>query len=410
MPRLLHTVPKYRRHRGSNQAVVTLNGRDHYLGPHGTKASRIEYDRLIGEWLAAGRQPLHISGSELTIAELCVRYWKFAADYYQAHDAKNRNQPAIKRAMKYLRDRYSRTPAVEFGPLALKAVRQQMVDDGLSRRYVNDLVARIKQIFKWAIGEQLLPPETLQALAAVPGLRAGRTQARESQPIPPVGDATIEATLPYLPDVPADMVRVQRLTGMRPAEVCLMRPCDIDRGEDPWRYSPHHHKTQHIGRDRVVCIGPQAQAVLLRYLARDAEAYCFRPCDSEAKRLATVHAARSTPISCGNRPGTNRRRKPMQKPGEVYDVDAYRRAIHRACDRAFPAPAEVASDPVKLAAWQSEHRWSPNQLRHAAATEIRKRFGLEAAQTTLGHARADVTQVYAERDYALAARVAREVG
>ena len=51
MPRLIRSVPKYRRHRGSKQAVVDLNGRDYYLGPYGTKASRIEYDRLIAEWL-----------------------------------------------------------------------------------------------------------------------------------------------------------------------------------------------------------------------------------------------------------------------------------------------------------------------------------------------------------------------
>lgn len=410
MPRLVHTVPKYRRHRGSKQAIVTLNGRDHYLGPHGTKASRLEYDRLIGEWLAAGRQPLHVTSFELTVAELCLRYWKFAVSYFQAHDAKNRNLPALKMTIKYLRGRYSRTPAVEFGPLALKAIRRQMIDDGLSRRYINDHIGRIKRIFKWAVGEQLLPPDTFQALATVPGLRAGRTEARESQPVLPVDDATIDATLPHLPDVVADMVRVHRLTGMRPTELCIMRPCDIDLTVDPWRYTPRHHKTQHTGRERMIFIGPQAQAVLLRYLAPDAEANCFRPSDSEAKRRAAAHAARRTPLSYGNRPGTNLRRKPRHQPGDAYNDDAYRRAIHRACDRAFPAPPDIAGDPAEFSAWRGEHRWSPNQLRHAAATEIRKRFGLEAAQTTLGHASADVTQVYAERDYALAARVAKEVG
>jgi site-specific recombinase XerC len=55
-------------------------------------------------------------------------------------------------------------------------------------------------------------------------------------------------------------------------------------------------------------------------------------------------------------------------------------------------------------------KWAPNRLRHSAATEIRKRFGLEAAQVVLGHAQADVTQVYAERDLELARRVAKEVG
>jgi hypothetical protein len=56
MPRLTHSTPAYRRHRPSGQAVVTLDGVDHYCRPHGTKTSRAEYDRLIGEWLAAGRR------------------------------------------------------------------------------------------------------------------------------------------------------------------------------------------------------------------------------------------------------------------------------------------------------------------------------------------------------------------
>jgi site-specific recombinase XerD len=54
--------------------------------------------------------------------------------------------------------------------------------------------------------------------------------------------------------------------------------------------------------------------------------------------------------------------------------------------------------------------WHVNQLRHAAATQIRHEFGLEAAQVILGHAKADVTQVYAERDAALAAEIMRKIG
>ena len=65
----------------------------------------------------------------------------------------------------------------------------------------------------------------------------------------------------------------------------------------------------------------------------------------------------------------------------------------------------------RLAAeWRAKNCWSPNQLRHAAGTEVRRLFGLEAAQVILGHAKADVTQVYAERDQALAAEVMRKIG
>jgi integrase len=423
MPRLIHSLPKYRRHRKSGQAVVTLNGRDHYLGPHGTKASRVEYDRLMGEWLARGRRPLTVADSPISVVEMCLRYWKFALAYHRGNP---KVMPGIKRTIQYLRDQYGRTPACEFGPLALKAVRERMVTEGLSRVYSNNHVGRIKQIFKWAVGEELLPVEVHQALATVPGLKKGRTSARECGPVLPVDEATVDATLPYLPEVVADMVRLQRFTGCRPAELCMMRPCDLDRTGEVWKYRPESHKTEHHGRERLIFIGPQAQSILLRYLARDPESNCFRPCDSEAKRRAVVHAARKTLLSCGNRPGTNRRRSPQRTPGAKYSVDAYRRAIHRACDAAFPPTGDLAQrsgetamawrdrltdqQRAELSKWQSEHRWSPNQLRHSAATEIRRRYGLEAAATVLGHAKADVTQIYAERDYTLAADIARQIG
>jgi integrase len=52
----------------------------------------------------------------------------------------------------------------------------------------------------------------------------------------------------------------------------------------------------------------------------------------------------------------------------------------------------------------------PNQLRHLFATGVRKGFGREAVRVTLGHSRADVTQVYAERNEAPAANAAAKIG
>ena len=418
MPRLSHALPKYRKHRGSGQAIVNLNGQDFYLGPHGTKASKIEYDRLIGEWLANGRQPLHGTRQDILIVELCLRYWKFAKGHYQKNGRCTRVTPGIKCALRYLKNWYGKTPAAEFGPLALKGIRDSMIEDDLSRTYINDHLGRIKRMFKWGVGEQLIPAATYEALKAVDGLRKGRTAARETDPVEPVADEIVAATLVHLPEVVADMVCLERLTGMRPEEVCIVRPRDIDRGEEAWIYTPESHKTEHHGRDRVVPIGPKAQAILLRYLARDPSMYCFRPCDSEAKRRAAAHANRKTPTSHGNRPGSNRKRKPKRIAGECYATSSYRRAIHRACDKAFPHPKLgyilrskfTDAEKKELREWQSEHHWSPNQLRHTAATEIRREFGLEAAQIILGHSTADVTQVYTERDLAKGMEVALKIG
>jgi integrase len=211
-------------------------------------------------------------------------------------------------------------------------------------------------------------------------------------PIEPVADAVVDATLPSLSPVVADMVRLQRFTGMRPGEVCLLRPRDIDRTADVWSYKPLRHKTEHHGRERIVFIGPKAQDVLRPYLLREESAYCFSPTESERKRRLLRHERRVTPLSCGNRPGTRHDSKRKQPPLDRYTTASYRRAVEYACRKA-------ATD-----------KWHPNQLRHTAATEIRRQFGLEAAQVTLGHSKLDVTQVYAERDLNKAQAIMREVG
>jgi integrase len=207
-----------------------------------------------------------------------------------------------------------------------------------------------------------------------------------------VEDARVIATLPYLPEIVADMVRFQRLTSARPGEVCSLCPCDLDRRGDVWVYTPDEHKTEHHEKARRVFIGPQAQAILARYLLRPADLFCFSPAESVARARQRQREARTTPLSCGNRAGTNRTAAPKWRPSSRYKVASYRLAIRRGCEKA------------------KVDNWTPNQLRHSGATEIRERYGLEAAQVICGHATADVTQVYAERDWKLAMRVAREMG
>lgn len=385
-------APKYRRHKGKGLAVVTIRGRDIYLGKFGSASSKELYRRLIGEFMLTGGVAMLTEPEEITVAEVAAAFIKFARGYYVKRGKPTREYEQIIEVVRVVKPLYGRAPASEFGPLALKAVRERLIEAGHCRKHINGCVDRIRRMFKWAAGEQLIAADVPQALAMVAGLRKGRTEAPEGSPVLPVDDAVVDATLPKLPAVVADMVRFQRATGCRPEEVCTLRPCDVDRSGEVWLYRPESHKTEHHDRDRCVYIGPKAQAVLLRYLARDAGDYCFRPVDSNAKRQAARAAARVTPLSCGNRTGTNRVAKPRRRAGDRYTTDSYRRAIHRACTAA------------------GVEKWSPNRLRHAAATEIRREFGLEAAQVVLGHAQANVTQVYAERDTAKGFEVARRIG
>jgi hypothetical protein len=51
MPHRQTQLPTYRLHKPSGQAVVTLDGRDHYLGTHASPESRAKYLRLIRAYL-----------------------------------------------------------------------------------------------------------------------------------------------------------------------------------------------------------------------------------------------------------------------------------------------------------------------------------------------------------------------
>lgn len=397
MPRR-DSLPKYRRHKPSGQAVVTLSDpagtrRDYYLGAYGSAASKKEYNRLIGEWLAAGRS-IPATGPappDLTVNEVLLRFWTHAKTYYRHPDGRPTGELSNYRdSLRTLRQLYGHTPARDFGPLALKAVRERMVRDGLSRKVINQRVGRVRRVFKWAVAEQLVPPAVLQGLQAVAGLGQGRSAAPERAPVQPVADDLVERTLPHLPRHVRGVIRFLRLTGARPGEACLLRRSDIDTTADVWRFRPAHHKTAWRGKPRVVFVGPKAQAVLAEFPTDDPDAYVFSPARQRAERFAEMRAARRTKVQPSQ--ACRAVRAPRTKPGTRYTPKTLRQAVARACaEHGLPA-------------------WHPNQLRHAAATDIRKQFGLEAAQVALGHARADVTQIYAESDGALAEQVARQAG
>jgi integrase len=401
--------PSYRLHKPSGQAVVTIDRQDRYLGKHDTPESKQAYKRLMLEWMANdGFLPSATSAAYL-VSELTVAYKRFAKKHYRFGDQPTVTYDKVARVMKFLgNSAYGATLAKDFGPLALKALQHQLVGSGNSRSYVNDQIDIIRRCFKWGVSEELIPPSVHHALQTVPGLRRGRTLARETAPVQPVDDAIVEATIPYLPPVVDDMIRLLRLLGCRPGELCIMRPGDVDRNGNTWVYKPRHHKTEHFGRDRTIFIGPKAQFFLAPYLLRNSEAFCFSPTESTERRLAQLHSQRKTPMSCGNRPGTNRKRNPKKHPGIAYDHRSLNHAVRSASDKAdaaaHAADKSVPSD-VRLVP-----RWHPYQLRHSAATEVRKKFGLEAAQVILGHARADTTQIYAERDDSKARAIMAEVG
>jgi integrase len=346
----------------------------------------------------------------LLVSELAARFWTYATKKYARDGQPTAEQHHVKTAIRHPLRLYESHLAAEFGPTNLKVVRQSMIEAGWARNYVNSQVGVLVRMFKWGVTEGLLPASVHAALDLLDGLRRGESPARETSKRHGVDDATVTATLPHLSPTVRAMIELQRSTGARPGEICVLRPGDLDRSGEVWEYSPMQHKGELYDRERCIYIGSKGQHALLPFLLRPAESFCFSPADSMAWHRAERHAARRTAQSCGNSIGTNRKRRPKRSPGDKYDVASYRRAIHRACDLAFRAPAEIEGDKSAIEKWQSDHRWSPHQLRHSMATQVRKEFDIEAAKAVLGRAATNVTGIYAEADRQRAIEVAKLIG
>jgi integrase len=414
MPRLKQRVASYRLHKGSGQAVVTLGGRDVYLGRHGSEESVSEYRRLIAEWLACHRQapPPRLeaaasSSSDITINELILAYWEFAKGYYVKNSKPTGELPNIQDAVKPLARLYGSTRVSDFGPIALETVRQAMVGANLCRTVINSRVNRIRRVIKWGVRRQMVAPAVLISLQSLEPLKRGRCQVRESNPVKPVADADVEAILPLVSRQAAAMIQLQRLTGMRPCEVTIMRGCDLDISGRIWVYRPSSHKTEHHGRERLIYLGPRAQEIVKPFLKPDLVAFLFSPRDAMAERYVARRTHRGRP---------NTIRKTTRRLRDRYTTTSYARAIAYGCDQAFPPPPELLTpepavdQPQRLREWRRQHRWSPNRLRHSAATLLRKQYGLDAARVILGHSSPAVTEIYAELDHSKALQIMAEVG
>jgi integrase len=249
------------------------------------------------------------------------------------------------------------------------------------------------RLAKWWVSEGMVDPSLHQALKCVEPLKRGRCDCPEAEPVKPVDPDAVEKTLCHLPPVLQDLVKVQALLGCRPGEIVKLTPSMVDQSGKVWTIRLTEHKTSWRGHDRTIFVGPKAQAILATHLLScKPDEVIFSPVKATQQRLSVKAAQRKTPLSCGNKPGSNKVSKPKKSPGVAYTTQSYGKAIAYAAKR---AGVDV---------------WSPNQLRHAKATELRTAEGIESASLILGHKSLDVTQVYAEKSEREAIKLAVKYG
>jgi len=375
MPR----TPKYRHHKGSGQGFVELDGRRIYLGRWGLPETEQRYHRTVAEWIANGRR-VAVPVEDITIVEASAQYLEWAAIHHSERQA-----AILRTVLRDLNAIYSRLPAQQFSPKKLMAVREVWVQRRLTVKTCNGYAAEIKRAFKWLGAHEVVSASVWEDLKSVTGLRRGRGEARDTDPVEPVSIEAVNAIEAHVSPQVWALVRLQLLTGARPSELLNLTPASIDTTGDVWEARLSRHKGAWRGKSRVLFFGERAQRILRPYLLRLADTPLFSPMEA-VKALAQACPTHRRPDQVDNP------RKTTREVGDRYTPASYRRAIRRACVEAGIAP------------------WHPHQLRHTTATEARKRYGLDAAQALLGHSNADISQVYAQVDEAKARAIAAEIG
>lgn len=289
-----------------------------------------------------------------TVRELLALFDAHCRVYYRRADGKlTREHLNLAAALKHLAAidagggvLVADLPVDRLARAHLRQMRIVLIAAGLLRTYINRVVANVRRFLRWAASEELAPASLLGEIAVLAPLQPGRSGAKEPIPRSGVNLDHFDAAMPFMPRIPRAVCQLARLTGARLGELVGLTTAEVNQ-DDPalWWAMPLWHKTAHKGRRRSIPLDERCQAILAPLL---------RP------------AAPTEPIFASP---TN--------PAKPYRRDSIARAIVRACKQAG-VPA-----------------WSPHQIRHRAATTVRQKAGLDAAQALLGHSKSSTTEIYA---------------
>ena len=358
----------------SGQSFIRVDGKDYYLGKHGSPEAQKEYVRLIGE-LANGK-PAPVKPVAGITVNVVFAAWLNGPGQKYSQDGRERQQYVY--SFRPVVRLYGATSAAAFGVDELEAVQETMITGswmsaetraacqkqnrpvGWSKNVVNRRIVRIRTVWKWAERRKLVPPGSHSHLQTVEGIHPNHSRVRTTKPVRPPAWEDVEKAIAVCSRAPAAMMALMWWSGMRPDEVRGLNLAELDRSGDVWIYDPRQHKNAWRGQQRIVPLGAKCQAVLGPWIAA-----------AETAGRQLVFPAR----------------------GDGYNAFSFAQAVRRACKRA------------------KVPHFTPKALRHAAKRRITRAEGMDSARQLLGQKSIGTTAGYdAEIDTEHAINIARKHG
>lgn len=375
--------PRLRTHKATRQAFAEWVSKGErtvrYFGRAGSKEAREAYTRFTVEWAtrAAAVAPPLPPGETPFVCELVEAWLAFCQNGhdgqggYKKHGKPTSELYLHRSAAGYVVKVYPDTPAHQFGPDELRAVRRGMIEAKLARRTINGYQTRIVQMFGWAVGKKLVPSDTWMSLKQVERLERGKTTAPDRPRRRSVKWPAVEATFPHLHKQAAKcqaletMIRAHWFTGCRPQDIVGLTPADLDQDGELTLWTVEKHKNEHRDQPLTYWIGARAQALLAPLLA---------DCPKDRPVFGWPSKRKGHPW------------KPVARV-------EYGRFVKKACKAAGIDP------------------WTPHQIRKARATEVMRRYENEAAAAAaIGDTPEVAAKVYIDPMDAVRRRIAKELG
>lgn len=389
-------APTYRKH-SRGIGFVEFKGKRYYFNGH--KFGSPESLEMYADFIRLNCRPHEANQVLAPKAKTETRLYELAEKFLERAEKKygkaksNSEYFAYESMLCDLVELFGSLLIRDFGPIHIEEFRQWIIDNpriityktGTTRKidrsvaHANKLVKRIIHVLKFGVSVEMVTGEKYLACSTV---EAQKTKRKKRLP---VEYKYVAAVLPHCSQVIKAMILLQWHTGVRSTNICDLTPSQIGRsGEfsEVWKWTISDHKTDGLGEDLIIWIGPKAQEVVTPFLERASDQFCFRVEESTGRKM---------------------------RRSENYSANTYKQAIQRALGKlADPVIKEPFNRKKFLEA--GIHYWTPHQMRHSRATSIRNEFGIEAAQAVLGHASIDATQIYSQRRLELAREIAKKSG